>query len=790
MPTWTQDKRNIAINTPLGKDVLLLKSFNFKDEMSRPFMCEIELRSQTAAVDFNKIIGENVTIRLNLTGGKVRYFNGYISRFQQEGDPVEGAANHYRATMVPWLWFLTRTADCRIFQNKSVPDIVKAMFDELDFNDYEFRLTSQYKPKEYVVQYRETAFNFVSRLLEQEGIYYFFEHENGKHLLVLTDSPAKHKAAEGYANVQYNPVTSKNIGMERVWEWTVEKRIQPGVIALVDYDFKAPTKNLYAEKSAPAGHANAGYQVFDYPGLYIEHADGQAYAAIRNEEQAAQHVAARAIGDIRGLFAGCKFKLQGYPRADQNIEHIVTLASIYASTDEWDTSKSGTGTEACKIAFSTLPAQTQFRPARTTPKPKVAGPQTAIVVGATGEEIHTDPDGFGRVKVHFHWDHRAAADENCSCWIRVCMGWAGKKWGNFFLPRTGQEVVVDFIEGDPDQPIITGRVHNNDNMPPYKLPDYKTMSTMKSLSSKGGGGFNEIRFEDKKGEEQIFVHGEKQLDIRIKQDAYEWIGATRHLIVCKSQFENIHGARHTKVGGKDLRSVGGDDNHVVKGKQHVEVEGDANLWTGGKYVAGATGDAWLTSDGKIQIGATGAIIIDSSAGITLSCGGTCVVIDSKGVTLKGPQVIADGQQVLIASGPGSSPQAYSDPSPEAAEVASGAHEADKADPGEMAKIKAEQRQSGKGKYGKTKVDPTPGGGGGGETPPPGKTWYEFKITSDDGTPIPNEKTKVILSTGAPQELTTNSDGVVKVETDEGVSAEAGYPNYTDPEWRPQGVEEV
>jgi Rhs element Vgr protein len=192
--------------------------------------------------------------------------------------------------------------------------------------------------------------------------------------------------------------------MERVWEWTVEKRIQPGVIALVDYDYKAPTKNLYADKSAPAGHANAGYQVFDYPGLYIEHADGQSYAAIRNEEQAAQHVAARAIGDSRGLFAGCKFKLQGYPRADQNIEHIVTLASIYASTDEWDTSKSGTGTEACKIAFSTLPAQTQFRPARTTPRPKVAGPQTAIVVGATGEEIHTDPEGFGRVKVHFHWD--------------------------------------------------------------------------------------------------------------------------------------------------------------------------------------------------------------------------------------------------------------------------------------------------------------------------------------------------------------------------------------------------
>jgi type VI secretion system secreted protein VgrG len=783
MPTWTQDKRHIAINTPLGKDVLLLKSFNFRDELSKPFICELDLRSQTAAVDFNKIIGENVTIRLNLPKGRFRYFNGYISRFQQEGDPVEGAANNYRATMVPWLWFLTRETDCRIFQNKKIPDIVKEVFDGLDFLDYEFRLTGTYKPKEYVVQYRESTFNFVSRLLEHEGIYYFFEHENGKHLLVMTDSPAKHKAAEGYEKVTYNPVTSKNIGMERIWEWTVEKKIQPGKVALVDFDFKAPTKNLYAEKLAAAGHANAEYEVFDYPGLYIEHADGQSYAAVRAEEQAAQHLSARAIGDARGLFAGCKFKLEGYKRADQNVDQVVTLSSIYASTDEWDTGKGGAGTEAYKIAFTAIPASVQFRPTRATPKPRVSGPQTAIVVGASGEEIHTDPDGFGRVKVHFHWDRHNAGDENASCWIRVSMGWAGKKWGNFFLPRTGQEVIVDFLEGDPDQPIITGRVHNNDNMPPYKLPDYKTMSTSKSNSSKGSAGFNEIRFEDKKGEEQIFIHGEKQLDIRIKKDAYEWIGATRHLIVCKSQYDDIHGARHTKIGGNDVRSVGGDDHHKIKGMHHIEAEGDANVFSKGNYAATAEGDGWLACNGKVTIGADGAIIIDSSAGISLVCGGSHVVIDSKGVTLKGPQVVADGQQVLIASGPGSSPQAYADPSLVAADDAASAYEADKADPGEMAKIKAEQRAKKKGKYGRTKVDPS-----GGEEPPPGKTWYEFKLISDDGQPIKDEKTKVVLSAGGPQQQTTNPDGVVRVETDEGVSADAQYPDRKDVEWVDEGVE--
>jgi type VI secretion system secreted protein VgrG len=635
MPTWTQDKRHIAISSPLGKDVLLLKSFNFKDELSRPFVCDIELRSQTAAVDFNQIIGENVTIRLNLPGGKARYFNGYISRFVQEGDPVEGSANHYRATMVPWLWFLTRETDCRIFQNKKIPDIVKDVFDGLGFTDYEFRLTGTYKPKEYVVQYRETSFNFVSRLLEHEGIYYFFEHENGKHLLVMADSAAKSKVPEGYAKVTYNPVTSKNIGMERVWEWTLEKKIQPGKVTLRDFDFKAPTKDLHAEKAAAAAHANAEYDFFDWPGLYTEHADGQAYAAIRAEEQAAQHASARAIGDVRGLYAGCKFKLEGYKRADQNVEQLVLQASVYATTDEWDTGKGGAGAEAYKIAFTASPSSVQFRPPRQTPKPRVAGPQTAIVVGATGEEIHTDPDGFGRIKVHFHWDRYNAGNENSSCWIRVCMGWAGKKWGNFFLPRTGQEVVVDFLEGDPDQPIITGRVHNNDNMPPYKLPDYKTMSTMKSLSSKGGGGFNEIRFEDKKGEEQIFIHGEKQLDIRIKQDAYEWIGATRHLIVCKSQFDDIHGARHTKVGGKDVRNVGGDDHHKVKGNQVVDVKGNIEVDTRGDYTEGVTGNRLIGVAGKLELGCDQAMFIESLASLSIVCGGSSIVVDSKGVTLKG-----------------------------------------------------------------------------------------------------------------------------------------------------------
>lgn len=634
MAKRTQKNRAIGINTPLGEDVLLLKGFKLTEELGRPFMAQLELRSEDSKIDFNKIIGENVTIRVNRTDGKIRFINGFIARFAQEGFPQEGGSNVYRATMVPWLWFLTRTADCRIFQNTKIPDIIKQVFEDYGFANFEFRLTATYNPKEYVVQYRETAFAFISRLLEHEGIYYFFTHENGKHTMIMVDSPSKHENVEGYAQVEFVGSERAKIGFERVWEWQLEKRLQPGKAALTDFDFKAPTKNLYAEKADPKQHASADYEVFDYPGQYLEPEHGTTYAAMRNEELAAQHAVAKAVGDTRGLTVGAKFKLNGFPRQDQNAEYVVISSSAEAHVDEFDTGGKGGEESFYQVTFNSIPALVQYRPSRTTTKPRVAGPQTAIIVSAKEgdkEEVYTDE--YGRVKVHFHWDRYNKADDKASCWVRVAQVWAGKKWGAMFIPRVGQEVVIDFLEGDPDQPLITGRVYNKDCMPPYALPDHKTVSTIKTSSSKGGEGFNEIRFEDKKGSEQLFVHAEKQLDIRVKADRFENIGNDRHLVVENNRLSHIKANDSLFVDGNRLTEIGGDDNLKVSGKSATEIAGSQSVTVKGKAIHETHADHSLVVSGQLSVKAD-TIVIEGSTNITLKVGGSSIAIDSSSIDIK------------------------------------------------------------------------------------------------------------------------------------------------------------
>lgn len=635
MAKWTQDKRAIAINTPLGKDVLLLKGFSMTEELGRPFVAQLELRSEKGDIDFNTIIGENVTIRVNLVSGKTRFINGFISRFSQEDFQGEGASNKYRATMVPWLWFLTRTADCKIFQKKKIPDIVKEVFDKLGFSDYEFRLTATYEQKDYVVQYRETAFNFISRLLEHEGIYYWFKHENGKHIMVMTDSPAKHEPNEGYKEIKYLPADQTGIDYERVWDISTEKRIQPGKTALIDYDYKAPTKNLYSEKADPKQHAKADYEIYDFPGMYYEHAHGDSYVAIRNEELAVQHNIVRATGDVRYMTAGAKFKLINYPRTDQNIEYVCTSVSFAAHVDEFEMGKStGGGDEGVvQVTFNSIPATVQYRTPRTTPKPHVAGPQTAFVVGPDGEEIFTDPDGFAQVKVHFHWDRLNKGDENASCWVGVSQNWAGKRWGALFLPRVGQEVIVDFLEGDPDRPIITGRVYNKENMPPYKLPDNKTMSTIKSNSCKGGEGFNELRFEDKKGEEQIFIHAQKNMDVRVLNDYFQTIKHDRHRIVENDELVNVKHDRSVKIDNDQKTEIGNDRNVKVGGKEAVAIVGSKSLEVAGNVIEEFGADQSTKVAGQVSIKAD-KIVLEAGTNITLKVGGSFIAIDSSSADVK------------------------------------------------------------------------------------------------------------------------------------------------------------
>ncbi len=632
----TQENRELEIATPLGKDVLLITSMSGTEQLGRPFRFELEFASEDHQIISTDIVGQNVTIRLDLSGDETRYFNGFISSFTQML-PKGGLAS-YRATMVPWLWFLTRTADCRIFQEMTVPDIIEKVFSDHGFADIERSLSGSYRTWLYCVQYRETDFNFVSRLMEQEGIYYFFKHENGKHFLVLADSASAHEPYPDFEELKYHPADEGTKTEECVSDWVVGTHLQPCSYALNDFDFKKTKTEMLVRAIADRKEASVEFEIYDYPGEYTEPDDGNKYVRKRIEELQAQYEVVSAISDARGICTGRTFKLTYHPRDDQNKKYLITSANYNIDAGEFYSGGEGVSGCTYSCSFTAIDATQPFRSPRTTPKPSIPGPQTAMVVGPSGEEIWTDK--YGRVKVQFHWDREGKADENSSCWIRVAQVWAGKNWGAMYIPRIGQEVIIEFLEGDPDQPIITGRVYNDQAMPPYELPSEKTKSTIKSNSSKGGGGFNEIRFEDKKGDEQLFIHAEKDHDVRIKNDCKEWIGNERHLIVTTDQIEQVDGDKHLTVAG--------DQNEKIDGTISIEAGSDIQEKAGMNY--------GFEAGSNIHIKGGMNVVIEAGTQLTIKAGSSFVDLGPAGVSISGTLVNINSGGAA-GSGSGCSPDA-------------------------------------------------------------------------------------------------------------------------------------
>lgn len=723
-----QKHRRIAINTALGEDVLLLRSASVTEQLGRPFQMEVDLLCEIGAVNFSEIVGKNATIRLELPNKKNRYFNGFVSRFVQT--KVDGRSAHYRATLAPWLWFLTRTSNCRIFQKMKIPDIIMKVFRDRGFEDFEDSLTASYPKWDYCVQYRETDFNFVHRLMEQEGIYYFFKHENGAHKLVLADAKGAHQPYPGYESIKYRQETGGYRDEEFIWDWTVEQSVQPGQVALTDFNFEKPKGSLLSKAKINRDHAMSEFEIFDYPGEYDEQGEGENhYSKIRIEELQARHEIVRSQSDARGIAVGSTFKMADYPRSDQNREYLVVSAQYQIQGDTYEASSVG-GSDIYTVGFEGIPTDQIYRPPRTTPKPLIQGPQTAIVVGPKGEEIHTDK--HGRVKVKFHWDRYSKADENSSCWIRVSQQWAGKKWGAMYIPRIGQEVVVEFLEGDPDQPIITGRVYNGDAKPPYDLPAEKTKSTLKSNSSKGGGGFNEIRFEDKKGREQVFIHAQRDEDVRVRNNSRRWVGNCRSIIIKKDHIELVEGDRHDHVEGEEVRKIDqdqsetiegshfelikGDDNVEVKGDSAEKIGGDANLKIGknfseivgksisrkaGKNIQEKAGKKYALQAGmKIDIKAGLSAVIEAGMSMTIKAGAGWITLGPAGVCISGPMVkINSGGAPSPATPPVIRP---ADP-PEAPSEPKDPWVADSAKAGEVSTASAQEDKIAKAKTDSVKV---------------------------------------------------------------------------------------
>jgi type VI secretion system secreted protein VgrG len=639
----TQKNRELAIDTPLGEDVLLLIGMSGTEQLGQPFEYRLELASDNHQIQAKDIVGQNVTIRLELGAGRTRYFNGHVNRFTQL--TTAGQLARYRATVVPWLWFLSRTANCRIFQETTVPDVIKQVFRDRGFTNFEDGLSSSYRIWEYCVQYRETDFSFVSRLMEQEGIYYYFKHENGKHSLVLADSYSAHEPYPEFEELMYEPADKGTATEQCISDWVVETRLQPGSYALKDFDFKNTQKDLLARAKVSRQHTAADFEIYDYPGDYAEMSDGEEYARKRIEELQAEYEVATAQSDARGICAGFTFSLTGHPRDDRNKEYLITSVSYKIKGDEIFSAGSGGSECAYSCDFTSIESSQPFRSPRVVPRPSIIGPQTAIVVGPSGEEVYTDE--HARVKVRFHWDRYSKADENSSCWIRVAQVWAGKSWGAMYIPRIGQEVIVEFLEGDPDRPIITGRVYNAQAKPPYDLPGNKTVSTLKSSSSKGGEGFNEIRFEDKKGEEQIYVHAEKNLDIRVKNDRFETVSRNRHLHVEQDKFEHVDNNRSEEIDADHKETIGKDRHLTVKGKEAKEVAKSLSLTVKGDVIEVFKADHSEQTTKDYYLKAQN-VVIEGLQNITLSVGGSYIAIEAGAIEINtSGQLKIDGTQVQV-----------------------------------------------------------------------------------------------------------------------------------------------
>ena len=642
MPTQEQ---LVAISTPLGDDKLSLRKAKIQEALGEPFTIEVELVSDDENISLDDILGQNVTIRLE-TEDDSRFFNGIVTEFFQKENIAKNAC--YGAVIRPWFWLLTLSENCRIFQEKSYPEIIKKVFEDLGFSDFEDKLSSTYNKQDYVVQFNESDFNFVSRIMEQEGIYYFFAHTNGKHTLVMADdsSVMTNLGQVPFIELEDESRHKDVVGIKR---WENYRKVRTGGVGLTNFDFTLPSKNLDAITTDPKTASLSSLQKFNFPGKYLERAKGSDYTKLLMQKENVSYDQKSAQGNYRKLYAGAQFELTDHHRDDQNTNYLITHFSCLLLADDYIATSTNKDDQLFESQFTVVPDNVVYRPQITSTKPKMTGPQTATVVGKSGEEIWTDK--YGRIKVLFHWDREAKADENSSCWIRVSQSWAGKGWGTMYIPRIGQEVLVDFIHGDPDNPIVIGSVYNGSAMPPYALPANATMSGVKSRSSKGGGGFNEIRLEDKKGEEQIFIHGEKNQDIYIKNDCFETVGHDRHLIIKNDQIELVENNRSEEVKADHVEKIGKDRHLDIVGKEAKKVKGSLSLKVTGDVaeVFKANHSMQVTDDSYIK-GTN--ICIEATENITLKVGGSTIAISSSGIAIEtsGDIKLDAGANIDIAAG--------------------------------------------------------------------------------------------------------------------------------------------
>lgn len=552
-------ERAIKVTLPDGSTVDFV-SLQGTERLSQPFEFRVMVRCSSeieAELEADQLLMKKAVVTMSSNGTPLRYFHGFITDVALGGSKFGvadfgGRTLDYQITLRPWVWLLSQTSDCRVFQNMTVPAIVQEVCQRAGFTDLRTQLSGSYEPREYCVQFRETDLNFVSRLLEQEGIFYYFEHSDSQHTLVLCDDVAVLTPFPGYDQVPCASSGATFLGIadnsDYLTEWLVEQSVRSGKFATRDFDFKAPNAPLTETSSIARDYDPARFETFDFPALATtpESDAVERVAKIRVQELQSSQMIARGSGDVLGLAAGRVFTLTQHRKADFNIKYLVTSTVISMSEGP------DGAAEALEITIEATDAREAYRPPRVTAKPLVHGLQTALVVGPKGQDIYTDTDGFGQVKVQFHWDRQGQMDEHSSCWIRVSQAWAGEGWGALYLPRLGQEVVVAFLDGDPDRPVIVGSLYNGTHKPPFELPANATQSGVKSCSSVDGSPGNEIRFEDKQGAELLYLQAQKDHQLVVKHDMTTTVGSDQTLNAGGNVTITALGSITLKVGPTSL----------------------------------------------------------------------------------------------------------------------------------------------------------------------------------------------------------------------------------------------
>lgn len=590
---FSQAQQHLSISTPLGPDKLILRNIVGEERLSSLFSYRVTMLSSDDDIDFDQIVGKPVTVTLTLGDGtSKRYINAIVGRIELTHIDDRDSSAHYEAELHPWLWMLTHSGDCRIFQEKTVPEIVEAVIGST--GTIKTVLNGTYATREYCVQYRETDYNFIARLLEEEGIFYFFEHADGEHKLVLGDGDSAFTTSALVSTYEYRGHKAYDNEDNVITQLGVERRVTTKSVGVDSYHFETPATDLYATAEGTAGTGTMN----DYAVRHTVSADGEQIALVRQQALAFASQRIRGGGNCRGMEAGTKITISGHRKDSLNAEMVLNSVRIDGATNRF------------VATFTGFPSAHPFRPLNTAQKPRIHSTQTAKVVGKSGEEIWLDQ--YGRIKVQFHWDRLGTNDEKSSCWVRVAQGWAGKNYGIMFFPRVGQEVVVTFLDGDPDRPLVTGAVYNADQTVPYTLPDDSTKSTIKTQTSKNGTGkFNEIRFEDKADNEEIFVQAQKDMNIKVLNDLTRLVKHDEIETIENDSTIDVKNDRKLTVKNNHTITVTeGNETHAIsKGTRDLSVKGKETHLNNDDFEHTVDNNYTLTVKGNLTIDVTGDIVI-------------------------------------------------------------------------------------------------------------------------------------------------------------------------------------